>query len=86
MSQTNSARLDLADRLFRQYYYRCFWHMKPVLIVTEEMIPVIVAGLRNHGNRQAMFDAVGLLQSKDQPAHATDPTAEGSFAAPGQAS
>ena len=81
-----SERLELANRLFREYYYMCFWHLKPGLVVTEELIPVIVKGLRDHGNRRAMFAAARLLEMKDAPAHAANAVSEGSPAPPGQPS
>jgi len=54
-------RLELASRLFREYYAACFWHLKPDLRVTEEMIPIVVKGLRTHGGRRGALAAARLL-------------------------
>ena len=56
-----SARLQLADRLFREYYTTCFWHLRPDLIVTAKTLPLIVKGLRLHGGRRGMLAATELL-------------------------
>lgn len=58
------ARLELAQRLFREYYARCFWHMKPDLVVTEEMIPSIVKGLCRHGGRKGLQEAAKLQRTE----------------------
>src|SRR5262245_25429444 len=54
-------RLELANRLFHEFYAVCFWHLKPDLVVTEALIPLIVAGLRKHGGRRGMLAADRLL-------------------------
>jgi hypothetical protein len=55
-------KVELANRLFREYYTSCFWHMKPDLVVTEAMIPVIVRGLRTYGGRRGMLAAAELTE------------------------
>jgi hypothetical protein len=57
--------LERAQRLFKQYYASCFWHMKPDLIVTEAMIPAIIKGLRVHGGRSAFLEADRLEKAKE---------------------
>jgi hypothetical protein len=54
-------RLELANRLFREYYAACFWHLKPDLRITEEMMPIVVKGLRSHGGRAGALAAARLL-------------------------
>ncbi|HMC66942.1 MAG TPA: hypothetical protein VKI65_18540 [Gemmataceae bacterium] len=54
-------RIELANQLFREFYAACFWHMKPDLVITEAMIPIIVKGLRTHGGRTGMSAAAQLL-------------------------
>ena len=54
-------RIELANQLFREFYVSCFWHMKPDLVVTAAMIPIIVKGLRTHGGRAGMLAAAQLL-------------------------
>jgi hypothetical protein len=53
--------LERAQQLFNQYYVSCFWHLKPDLLVTEANLPVIIKGLRTHGDRAA-FIAAGSLE------------------------
>jgi hypothetical protein len=54
-------RLELANRLYRQYHTRCFWHCPPDLVITKELIPLVVNGLRKHSGRQG-FILAGMLQ------------------------
>jgi hypothetical protein len=63
------SKVELAGRLFREFYAACFWHLKPDLVVTEEMIPIIVRGLRTHGGRcglLAVAQLEGLAASSDE--------------------
>jgi len=55
-----AARLKLASALFGEFYASCFWHMKPDLIITEELIPLIIKGLRTHGGRRGLLAAARL--------------------------
>ncbi len=62
----NSERLVvLAQQLYNEYYASCFWHLKPDLVITEAMIPVIVKGLCKHGGRKGM-QAASKLQSREE--------------------
>jgi hypothetical protein len=54
------SRLELARRLYREFYAACFWHLKPDLVVTDEMIPIIIRGLRTHGGRAGLLAASQL--------------------------
>ena len=56
----DSARLELANQLFREFRTSCFWYMKPDLVVTEALIPSIIKGLRTHGGRRGMLLAAKL--------------------------
>ncbi len=56
------AKLRLAQSLFREFYARCFWHMKPDLIVSEPTLPLIIKGLRTHGGRRGVLAAAKLLE------------------------
>lgn len=60
-----SPRLELAQRLFREYFASCFWHWKPDLMITDVMIPMIVKGLCTHGGRKGML-AAAQLQDKEK--------------------
>ncbi len=59
-SQTTTDNVALANRLFREFYATCFWHMKPDLVVTAALIPVIVKGLRTYGGKRGMMAAAEL--------------------------
>jgi hypothetical protein len=61
---TAESRIDLARRLYREFYAACFWHLKPDLVVMEETIPVIVRGLRAHGGRRGLL-AAGHLEEAE---------------------
>ncbi len=56
------ARLDLANRLFREYLTRCFWHCPRDLVIGEELVPMVVSGLRKHGGRRG-FILAGQLEA-----------------------
>lgn len=55
-------RLELANRLYREFRNRCFWHSPRDLVITEELIPFVVKGLRTHGGHRG-FKCAGKLQS-----------------------
>jgi hypothetical protein len=55
-------RLELANLLYREFRSRCFWHSPRDLVITEELIPFVVKGLRTHGGRRG-FKLAGKLQS-----------------------
>jgi hypothetical protein len=59
---TPAERVELANRLFKEFYTACFWHMKPDLKVTEALIPAIVKGLRTYGGRRGMLAAAELTE------------------------
>jgi hypothetical protein len=67
MSEKNNSiaaldeRLELANRLFREFHTRCFWHCPRDLEITEDMLPIVVEGLRKHGGRQGFILAARLL-------------------------
>jgi hypothetical protein len=42
-------RLKLARKAFKDYYARCFWSYREDLDITEEFIPFVIRGLRQHG-------------------------------------
>ena len=57
---TLDERLELANRLFREYHTRCFWHCPRDLVVTEDLLPLVVNGLRKHGGRRGFISAAKL--------------------------
>ena len=54
------ARLALAREAFSAYQTRCFWSLSPHLEITTETLPIIIAGLRRHGDRAAFQLAARL--------------------------
>jgi hypothetical protein len=58
-------RLELARRLYREYYARCFWHRPRDLVITEELIPIVAKGLRQHGGRRGFMLAAELDTPRD---------------------
>jgi hypothetical protein len=59
-------RVALANQLFHEFHTRCFWHSPHDLVITEELIPFVVKGLRKHGGRRG-FLLADKLQPKDTP-------------------
>lgn len=59
--QTLRERLELANQLYRQYRVQCFWHSPRDLVITEDLLPFVVKGLRTHGGRRG-FILSGTLQ------------------------
>jgi hypothetical protein len=47
--------LELADQLYREFHTRCFWHSPRDLIITEDLVPFVVNGLRAHGGRRGFI-------------------------------
>jgi len=48
-------KLDLARRLYRQFYAQCFWYLRPDLEVNEDNLPIVIKGLRKHGGRRGFL-------------------------------
>jgi hypothetical protein len=55
VSPPGEERLALADRLYREFHARCFWHCPRDLVITEDLIPLVVQGLRKHGGRRGFI-------------------------------
>ncbi|MGH7171428.1 MAG: hypothetical protein ACRELG_14225 [Gemmataceae bacterium] len=54
-------RLELANRLYREFQNRCFWHSPRDLVITEDLIPFVVKGLRTYGGHRG-FKLASKLQ------------------------
>ena len=61
-STNMEARLTLARGAFATYQTRCFWSLAPDLEITTETLPIIIAGLRRHGDRAAFQLAARLCR------------------------
>jgi hypothetical protein len=59
------SRVELAQRLFEEYFAICFWHWKPDLRITEAMIPAVVKELCAHGGQNGMLAASKLQKTEE---------------------
>lgn len=58
-------RLELANQLYREFHTRCFWHSPRDLVITEELIPFVIKGLRQNGGRRGFILAGNLLRGEE---------------------
>lgn len=42
-------RIELAQKAFREFYAQCFWSYREDAEITEDKIPFVIRGLREHG-------------------------------------
>lgn len=63
-------RLELANLLYREFQNRCFWHSPRDLVITEELIPFVVFGLRKHGGHRGFKLASRLVPHQANTPHA----------------
>jgi len=61
VSPTGS-RLALARTALETYRTSCFWSLSPDFAVTHETLPIIISGLRQHGDRRAFQIAAQLCR------------------------
>lgn len=47
--------IELANKLYQEYRIRCFWHSPSNLIITEELIPFVINGLKKYGGRKGFI-------------------------------
>jgi hypothetical protein len=59
---TKEERLELANQLYREYHTRCFWHCPRELVITEDLISLVIDGLRKHGGRRGFMLSSKLRQ------------------------
>jgi hypothetical protein len=48
-AEARPQRLELARRAFREFHAQCFRSYRPDAKMTEEKIPFVIRGLREHG-------------------------------------
>jgi hypothetical protein len=53
-------RLRIAKTALDTYRTRCFWSLAPDFVVDETTLPILIAGLRKHGDRTAFQIAAQL--------------------------
>ena len=58
--ESSAARLALAAEALAAYRDRCFWFLAADFVVSEATIPIIVKGLRRHGDRSGFQLAARL--------------------------
>ena len=64
--ERSSRTIELARQFFKEYYARCFWHLKPDLEVNEGTLPIIIKGLCAHGGRSGMLAAARLRDRQEK--------------------
>ncbi len=47
--------LELANQLYREFHTRCFWHSPRDLVITEDLLPFVMKGLRANGGRRGFI-------------------------------
>jgi hypothetical protein len=62
--QEPDEQLALANQLYCEFYAQCFWHSPRDLVITKELVPFVVKGLRHHGGRRG-FLLAETLRPKD---------------------
>jgi len=62
-SLTLQERLDLANSLYREFHTQCFWHCRRDLVITEDLIPMVIKGLRDHGGHRGFILSAKLKES-----------------------
>jgi hypothetical protein len=60
-------RLELANRLYREFQTRCFWHSPRDLVITEDLIPFVAKGLQTHGGHRGFMLASMLEGPPSEP-------------------
>ena len=62
-------RLARARRAFREHFADCFWSSDPAMEITEEDIPLVIAGLRKNGGHKEWREAQALVapRQRDSP-------------------
>ena len=55
-------RIDLARKAFREFHAQCFWSYREDAEITEDKIPFVVRGLREHGGRAGYRIAAELCR------------------------
>ena len=48
-AEARRRRLELARQAFKDFYAQCFWSYRPDAEITEDKIPFVIRGLREHG-------------------------------------
>ena len=48
-TEARQRRLELARQAFKDFHAQCFWSYRSDAEMTEEKIPFVVRGLREHG-------------------------------------
>lgn len=60
-------RLELARKAFKEFYAECFWSYREDAEITEEKIPFVIRGLREHGGLAGYRIVVELSDARVHP-------------------
>lgn len=55
-------KLALAQEAYQEFHAMCFWYLREDIAITEDDLPMVIKGLRNHGNRETFFIAARLCR------------------------
>ena len=59
---TKEEKLELARRVFREWFARCFWSWNPDAIINEENLPLLIRDLRLNGGHKGYRIAAQLCR------------------------
>ena len=57
---TTEEKLELARRVFREWFTRCFWSWNPDAVINEQNLPMLIRDLRLNGGHQGYRIAAKL--------------------------
>jgi hypothetical protein len=60
--EQSQCRLELARHAFKEFYAQCFWSYCEDAEITEEKIPFVIRGLREHGGLAGYRTAAKLCR------------------------
>ena len=55
-------RLELAQKAYREFFVQCFWSYRDDAEITEDKIPFVIRGLREHGGLRGYRIAAELCR------------------------
>ena len=82
---TAPERIELANQLYREFHTRCFWYSPRDLVITEDLIPFVMKGLRTHGGHRGFMLAAKLKPNPATPGQPEQENVAERYAAEGQA-
>ena len=59
---TDEEKLDLASRVFKEWFARCFWSWDPHVIISKDNLPQLIRDLRLNGGHEGYRIAARLCR------------------------